>query len=43
MPASAARRRLRARLASRELVIAPGVFDGISAHLIGRLGFGPGT
>ena len=42
MPASAARRRLRARLASRELVIAPGVFDGISSHLVARLGFGAG-
>jgi 2-methylisocitrate lyase-like PEP mutase family enzyme len=42
MPAVAARRSLRASLASRELVIAPGVFDGISAHLVGRLGFGAG-
>jgi 2-methylisocitrate lyase-like PEP mutase family enzyme len=33
---------LRARLTSGELVVAPGVFDGISAHLVKRLGFAAG-
>src|ERR1700744_3182190 len=31
--------RLRALLAEGELIVAPGVFDGISAHLVGRMGF----
>ncbi len=31
--------RLRALLAEGELVVAPGVFDGISAHLVRRMGF----
>jgi 2-methylisocitrate lyase-like PEP mutase family enzyme len=30
---------LRARLAEKQLIVAPGVFDGISASLAGRLGF----
>jgi 2-methylisocitrate lyase-like PEP mutase family enzyme len=36
------RRRLRELLASGELIVAPGVFDGISAHLTARLGFAAG-
>ena len=39
MPTAPARAALRAQLASGELIIAPGVFDGISAHLAARLGF----
>jgi 2-methylisocitrate lyase-like PEP mutase family enzyme len=31
--------RLRALLATGELIVAPGVFDGISAHLVRRMGF----
>jgi 2-methylisocitrate lyase-like PEP mutase family enzyme len=31
--------RLRARLAEGQLIVAPGVFDGISAHLVRRMGF----
>jgi 2-methylisocitrate lyase-like PEP mutase family enzyme len=31
--------RLRALLAAGELIVAPGVFDGISAHLVRRMGF----
>jgi 2-methylisocitrate lyase-like PEP mutase family enzyme len=31
--------RLRALLAQRQLIVAPGVFDGISAHLVRQLGF----
>jgi len=31
--------RLRALLAGAELVVAPGVFDGLSAHLARRTGF----
>ena len=31
--------RLRARLAAGQLIVAPGVFDGISAHLVGQMGF----
>jgi 2-methylisocitrate lyase-like PEP mutase family enzyme len=31
--------RLRALLATGELIVAPGVFDGISAHLVRRTGF----
>ena len=31
--------RLRALLSSGELIVAPGVFDGISAHLVRRMGF----
>jgi 2-methylisocitrate lyase-like PEP mutase family enzyme len=31
--------RLRALLATGELIVAPGVFDGISAHLVRRAGF----
>ncbi|WP_328610340.1 isocitrate lyase/PEP mutase family protein [Amycolatopsis sp. NBC_00345] len=37
-----ARKALRQRLADGELVVAPGVFDGISAHLVARLGFAAG-
>lgn len=33
---------LRAGLDSGELIVAPGVFDGISAHLVARLGFTAG-
>ena len=33
---------LRARLDSAELIVAPGVFDGISASLVARLGFAAG-
>jgi 2-methylisocitrate lyase-like PEP mutase family enzyme len=33
------RQRLRAAIAANELVVAPGVFDGISASLAARLGF----
>lgn len=39
MSAHERRRALRAALAGDELVVAPGVFDGISAHLVARLGF----
>ncbi len=39
MPGSSARAALRARLQEGTLVIAPGVFDGISAHVVARLGF----
>ncbi|OBG75628.1 MULTISPECIES: oxaloacetate decarboxylase [unclassified Mycobacterium] len=38
MPSTAPRRRLRELLDSRELIIAPGVFDGISAQLTKRTG-----
>ena len=38
MPTTPARRRLRDLLAKRELIVAPGVFDGISAHLARRTG-----
>ncbi|VBA60075.1 isocitrate lyase/PEP mutase family protein [Mycobacterium attenuatum] len=38
MPTTPARQRLRALLDSRELIVAPGVFDGISAHLTKRTG-----
>jgi 2-methylisocitrate lyase-like PEP mutase family enzyme len=31
--------RLRALLATGQLIVAPGVFDGISAHLVRRMGF----
>ena len=31
--------RLRVLLATGELIVAPGVFDGISAHLVRRTGF----
>ena len=37
--ATTARASLRAQLAAGQLIIAPGVFDGISASLTGRLGF----
>ncbi|HEY0451269.1 isocitrate lyase/PEP mutase family protein [Actinophytocola sp.] len=33
---------LRQRIASGELVVAPGVFDGLSASLVGRIGFAAG-
>jgi 2-methylisocitrate lyase-like PEP mutase family enzyme len=33
---------LRARLATGELIVAPGVFDGLSASLAGRMGFAAG-
>ncbi|MCU1658606.1 MAG: putative carboxyvinyl-carboxyphosphonate phosphorylmutase 1 [Pseudonocardiales bacterium] len=39
MIAANPRAALRAQLASGELVVAPGVFDGISASLVSRLGF----
>lgn len=38
MPTTPPRQRLRALLDSRELIVAPGVFDGISAHLTKRTG-----
>jgi 2-methylisocitrate lyase-like PEP mutase family enzyme len=38
----ATRARLRAALAGGELIVAPGVFDGISASLVARLGFAAG-
>lgn len=38
MPTTPARQRLRSLLDRRELVIAPGVFDGISTHLTKRTG-----
>jgi 2-methylisocitrate lyase-like PEP mutase family enzyme len=34
--------RLRALIAGSELVVAPGVYDGISAHLVRRMGFRAG-
>jgi 2-methylisocitrate lyase-like PEP mutase family enzyme len=40
--ASGPRAALRARLAAGELIVAPGVFDGISASLVARLGFTAG-
>jgi len=39
MTAHQARRRLRAAIADDDVVIAPGVFDGISASLVSRVGF----
>jgi 2-methylisocitrate lyase-like PEP mutase family enzyme len=42
MTAHDRRAALRARLASGELIVAPGVFDGISASLVGRIGFAAG-
>jgi 2-methylisocitrate lyase-like PEP mutase family enzyme len=39
MPARAA---LRERLSTGELIVAPGVFDGISASLVARMGFAAG-
>jgi 2-methylisocitrate lyase-like PEP mutase family enzyme len=39
MSQSEPRRRLRASIAAGELVVAPGVFDGLSATLVRRLGF----
>jgi 2-methylisocitrate lyase-like PEP mutase family enzyme len=38
-PAATPGARLRALLDSGELIVAPGVFDGISAHLAGQMGF----
>jgi 2-methylisocitrate lyase-like PEP mutase family enzyme len=38
-PAATPGGRLRDLLAERQLIVAPGVFDGISAHLAGRMGF----
>jgi 2-methylisocitrate lyase-like PEP mutase family enzyme len=38
MTTTSARRRLRELLDTREIIIAPGVFDGISAHLTKRTG-----
>lgn len=38
MPTSRARQRLRDLLAKRELIVAPGVFDGLSAQLTRRTG-----
>ncbi|OBH81626.1 carboxyvinyl-carboxyphosphonate phosphorylmutase [Mycobacterium scrofulaceum] len=38
MPTTPARRRLKDLLDTRELIVAPGVFDGISAHLTKRTG-----
>jgi 2-methylisocitrate lyase-like PEP mutase family enzyme len=40
MPAANPRAALRQQLAAGELIVAPGVFDGISASLTARLGFG---
>jgi 2-methylisocitrate lyase-like PEP mutase family enzyme len=37
--ANGARRALRAAIAAHDVVVAPGVFDGISASLVRRLGF----
>jgi 2-methylisocitrate lyase-like PEP mutase family enzyme len=42
MPGSRARAALRAQLSDGKLIVAPGVFDGISAHLVARLGFSAG-
>lgn len=42
MTEGGARAALRARLDSGELIVAPGVFDGLSAHLVRRLGFSAG-
>ena len=42
MLGSPARAALRARLSDGQLIVAPGVFDGISAHLVTRLGFPAG-
>jgi 2-methylisocitrate lyase-like PEP mutase family enzyme len=39
MSQSEPRRRLRASIAAGELVVAPGIFDGLSAALVRRLGF----
>jgi hypothetical protein len=39
MTGSSSRVALRERLRSGELIVAPGVFDGISASLVARLGF----
>jgi 2-methylisocitrate lyase-like PEP mutase family enzyme len=39
MTTSTPRAALRARLAERRLIVAPGVFDGLSASLVARLGF----
>lgn len=36
------RKALRERIASGELIVAPGVFDGLSASLVGRIGFAAG-
>jgi 2-methylisocitrate lyase-like PEP mutase family enzyme len=38
-PAASPRARLRALLANGELVVAPGVYDGLSASLVARTGF----
>lgn len=38
MPTTPARQRLKDLLGARELIVAPGVFDGISAHLTKRTG-----
>jgi 2-methylisocitrate lyase-like PEP mutase family enzyme len=38
MPTTAARQNLRTLLDRRELIVAPGVFDGITAHLVKRTG-----
>ena len=35
--------RLRRLIEEGELVVAPGIFDGLSAHLVRRMGFLPGT
>jgi 2-methylisocitrate lyase-like PEP mutase family enzyme len=34
--------RLRAQLGAGELIVAPGIFDGLSAHLVRRMGFRAG-
>ena len=39
MSANHARRALQAAIAADDVVVAPGVFDGLSASLVGRLGF----
>lgn len=42
MPSSSAGARLRAELRSSELLVAPGVYDGLSAQLTRRMGFRAG-
>jgi len=34
--------RLRAQLDAGELIVAPGIFDGVTAHLVRRMGFRAG-
>ncbi len=42
MTAPSTRRRLRDALADGNMIVAPGVFDGLSAALVGRVGFAAG-